>query len=174
MFKAKNISSKCVLLKSSIGNNTVEIEAPPIIYESYKFILPPDSGNNNEFLKSDGNGNLSWDSTGPSPGGNVGEIQLKNNDNFIGYSNLKYNGTKLTVNNLTFTGNTISSTPTNTNITLSPNGIIDIVSQIKFQNGSQGISKVLSSNVNGDVNWEAPSGGATTVGSLISKLTVPT
>ena len=176
IFKTKDISSKCVLLKSSTGNNTVEIEAPPIIYESYKFILPPDSGNNNEFLKSDGNGNLSWDSVGPSPGGNVGEIQLKYNDNFIGYSNLKYNGTKLTVNNLTFTGNTISSTPTNTNITLSPNGngIIEIVSQIKFQNGSQGISKVLSSNVSGDVNWEESSGGATTVGSLISKLTIPT
>ena len=91
IFKTKDIGSKCILLKSSIGSNTIEIQAPSIISEKYKFILPPDSGNNNEFLKSDGNGNLSWDSVGPSPGGNVGEIQLKDNDNFIGYSNLKIN-----------------------------------------------------------------------------------
>ncbi len=175
-FKIKDINSKCILLKSSIGNNTIEIEAPSVITESYKFILPSDSGNDNEFLKTDGNGNLSWDTAGNAPGGNIGEIQIKNNNDLIGYNNLKYDSTKLTINNLTFTGNIVSSTPVNTDIILSPNGngVVDIVSQIKYQNGSYDTGKVMSSNAFGVVEWIVPSGSEFNIGNLITKLTIPT
>ena len=72
IFKTKDIITKCILLESSFNNDTIKIEAPSVITESYKFILPSDNGNDNEFLKSDGNGNLSWEIGGNLPGGNIG------------------------------------------------------------------------------------------------------
>ena len=43
-----DVMSKCLIFTNSNGQ-TIDMEAPNIITEDYKFILPVDSGNNNEF-----------------------------------------------------------------------------------------------------------------------------
>ena len=121
LFIVKDIKTKCLVVYNSSGDSIV-IEAPNIKTEDYKFILPPDSGNPNEFLKTDGSGSLSWNSAGTFPNGFNNNLQRRNGGNLLGVNNFSYDGTSLTLNDLDFTGNIIS-TSNNKNIILSPNNI---------------------------------------------------
>ena len=118
-FDIKDIKTKCLAVYNSNGDSII-IEAPNIITEDHKFILPSDSGNPNEFLKTDGSGNLLLYSGGTFPNGSNNNLQRKNIGNLIGIGNLSYDGLTLILNDLDFTGNIIS-TSNNDNIILSPN-----------------------------------------------------
>jgi hypothetical protein len=55
-------------------NKTVDISAPSGMAGNYSLVLPADDGNANDFLKSDGSGNLSWASLGDIGGGTVTSV----------------------------------------------------------------------------------------------------
>ena len=97
-----DVMSKCLSFRDSNGL-TIEIEAPNVITEDYKFILPVDSGNTNEFFRTNGSQISTWNVAGVDPVGDDNSIQINGGNNtFSGYSTLKFNGSLLTTNNLTF------------------------------------------------------------------------
>jgi hypothetical protein len=55
------------------GSAAVHVGALDLLASDYNFILPPNAGATNQFLKTDGSGNTSWDF--PSGGGSQGLIQ---------------------------------------------------------------------------------------------------
>ena len=169
-FNIKDIKTNCLSVYNSSGESII-IEAPNIITEDHKFILPPDSGNSNEFLKTDGSGSLSWNSAGAFPNGFNNNIQRKNGTNLLGVNNFSYNGTSLILNDLDFTGNIIS-TSNNENIILSPNnnGIVEFTSLLKIQGGNPGVGKVLTSDVTGLSTWETPSAGGNVIETKLTSI----
>ena len=170
-----DVMSKCLIFADSSGQ-TIDIEAPNVITEDYKFILPVDSGNTNEFFRTNGSQVSTWNVAGVDPVGDDNSIQINGGSNtFVGYSTLKFNGSLLTTNNLTFSDKTISSL-SNNNIILSPsgNGIIDMTKKIKLQYGTLGAGKVLTSDSNGFATWEDSTGGGDSIESLVTSSNIPT
>ena len=63
------------VIKFSDGTNAITIQKPSLT-GSYTLTLPNSDGNANDFLKSDGSGNLSWASLGDIGGGTVTSVAL--------------------------------------------------------------------------------------------------
>jgi hypothetical protein len=75
----------------------VEIKSPGVLSSSYSLTFPPNDGNENQFLKTDGSGNLSWETVTAEPGGSLGAIQFNSENTFGGATGLTTDGTHLTV-----------------------------------------------------------------------------
>lgn len=81
------IETKKLYLKDPASVNKISVE-PPSLSGSYTLKLPVDDGLSNQFLKTDGSGNTSWDTVTASPGGVSGNVQYNNAGAFAGSNNL--------------------------------------------------------------------------------------
>lgn len=109
------------------GSNKVGFQAPASIASDVTWILP--NADTTGFFKSDGAGNITIASSATSPGGSNTQIQYNNAGALSGDSGFTTNGsgtltigTQLSVANLRMASNTLSSTNSNGNISLTPNG----------------------------------------------------
>ena len=91
----------------------VSLKAPNSLGASYTLTLPPDDGDANEVLKTDGNGNLDWTTNGSgstSPGGTNKQVQFNNNGSFGGAANLEFTTSATSPTLLLAPSNTTTST----------------------------------------------------------------
>jgi hypothetical protein len=117
-------------------------------------------GNANQYLKTDGTGNLSWYTPagggGGSPGGNSGEIQLNTAGAFGGTPNLVFANNTLTVTSNIVTDDIISNTIGGNTITatdLLVSNVADLgdVSNITITGGTN--AQFLQTDGNGNLVW---------------------
>lgn len=66
-------------------------------------VYPTTDGTNNQVLKTDGSGNLSWTTVVSTPGGSTTQVQYNNAGSFAGSANFTFNGTTATINTLNLT-----------------------------------------------------------------------
>lgn len=66
-------------------------------------VYPTTDGTNNQVLKTDGSGNLSWTTVVSTPGGSTTQVQYNNAGAFAGSANFTFNGTTATINTLNLT-----------------------------------------------------------------------
>ena len=100
-------------------------------------------GNTGQFLKTTGNGVVSWSDLGGNgvPGGANGQVQYNNSGLFDGTANLTFNGTTLTAANISVASGTAN---------LSALGVSN-VANLKIAGGSN--TQVLTTNGAGNVAW---------------------
>lgn len=123
-------------LQDTTGGEYVALQAPATLATSYTLTLPIDDGTNGQALITDGNGVLSWSSAasgdvyGPASAtdealarfdGTTGKI-IQNSVITATDAGTVSGVTQLNVDNLRLDGNTVSSTDTNGNINVTPNG----------------------------------------------------
>ena len=85
----------------TIGLNGVTLNAANV--GPYQLNLPANVGNNNQYLRTDGTGNLSWASVSGgsgTPGGNTTELQFNDSGSFGGIPNVTWNGSNLSLGNV--------------------------------------------------------------------------
>ena len=104
-------------------------------------------GNANAFLKTDGNGNLSWGFPIAAAGGNTTQIQYNNN------------GALDASDTFTFTSNT--STVTIQNVTTTGRANLNNVGNVQIAGGTAGY--VLQTDGTGNLSWTAPTGNITSI-----------
>jgi len=97
------------------GGGKIRIKSPDAIGSEYTFTLPPDAGDENDVLRTDGSGTLTWvpQSGGggsTSPSGSDKQLQFNDNNVLAGTVGLEWNKTPGT---LTQTGSYIRSTKSN-------------------------------------------------------------
>jgi len=73
------------------GSNGVTITVPALAAD-YTLTLPTTDGGANEFLKTDGSGNLSWDTVSASAGGSNTQVQYNSSNALAGDANFTYDG----------------------------------------------------------------------------------
>lgn len=117
-----------------------------------EFIIPVGNlhilgGNANAFLKTDGNGNLSWGLPIAAAGGNTTQIQYNNN------------GALDASDTFTFTSNT--STVTIQNVTTTGRANLNNVGNVQIAGGTAGY--VLQTDGTGNLSWTAPTGNITSI-----------
>lgn len=78
--------------------NSVTIKAPDSITANFTLTLPADDGGVDQYLKTDGSGNLTWSTITVSAGGSSGNLQYNNAGTISGATGLSTDGTHLTVN----------------------------------------------------------------------------
>lgn len=79
--------------------NYVDLKVPDTIAANYTLTLPTSDGNDNEYLKTDGNGNTSWAAVTATAGGNTGDVQYNNAGLIVGAAGVTTDGTHLTITN---------------------------------------------------------------------------
>jgi len=110
-----------------------------VTYTSGKLNLGPvayvkmTGGSNNQFLKTDGNGNLSFSSTTTVPGGSNTQLQYNNNGTISGIANVTFASGNLSLGN---------------------------VANVKMTGGTSG--QVLSTDGTGNLSWITGGGGGNT------------
>jgi hypothetical protein len=104
-------------------------------------------GTANAFLKTDGNGNLSWGLPIAAAGGNTTQIQYNNNGVLDGS------------NTFTFASNT--STVTIQNVTTTGRSNLNSVGNVQISGGTAGY--VLQTDGTGNLSWTAPTGNITSI-----------
>jgi hypothetical protein len=117
-------------------------------------------GNANQYLKTDGTGNLSWytpsGAGGGSPGGNSGEIQLNTTGAFTASSNLTFDGNTLTVTSNLVTSDIVANTIGGTSITaedllVSSSADLGDIANLTIAGGDNG--QFLQTDGNGTLIW---------------------
>ena len=85
----------------TIGLTGVTLNAANI--GPYQLNLPANVGNNNQYLRTDGTGNLSWSTVAGgsgSPGGSNTQLQFNDDGAFGGIANVTWNGSNLALGNI--------------------------------------------------------------------------
>lgn len=115
----------------TIGLNGVTLNTANV--GPYQLNLPANTGSNNQVLTTDGTGNLTWTTVSGgsgAPGGSNTELQFNNNGAFGGISTVTWNGSDLSLGN---------------------------VSNVKITGGAA--NYVLKTDGTGNLSWVAQSGG---------------
>jgi len=81
------------------NSNYVSLKAPATIASNISFTLPGDDGTPNQFIQTDGSGNLSFATATTGPGGSTTQVQYNNSNAFAGSSTMTFDGTNLQLNN---------------------------------------------------------------------------
>ena len=156
------------------SSNYVAFQAPGVIAADVTWTLPDVDGTSGQVLATNGTGTLSWaaasgDVVGPASSTDnavarfdsiTGKI-IKNSVVIVDDTGAVSGATQLNVDNLRLDGNTISSTDTNGNIVLAPNGTGDVqVDADTLRVGDSGVDANIQSNGNADLILKT--GNATT------------
>lgn len=96
-------AENALILQDSDSGDAVTIEAPTDYTHSYTLKMPVAQASGTQVLQNDGSGNLSWASSGGSPGGLSGEIQYNNSSSFGGASTLTWDNTHSVLTNIGIT-----------------------------------------------------------------------
>jgi len=154
-----NSASTGGTLKLNEGTNNgahfAAIKAPNSLAASYTLTLPSDDGDANEFLQTDGSGNLTWAAVTSSL---TLAADTGSNDTFNTGETLTFTGgtgidTTVSDNTITFavdsTVTTASSTTTFTNKTFDANGTGNSISNIEVADFASGVVDTDLSSVSG-------------------------
>lgn len=77
--------------------NTVTIKVPDSVAANYALTLPPNDGDSNQFLRTDGSGVLTWATVTATAGGSNTQLQFNSAGAFAGAVGLTTDGTNLTI-----------------------------------------------------------------------------
>ena len=81
------------------NSNYIAIKAPSTISSNVSFSLPSADGSANQFLKTDGSGDLGFATAVTTAGGSTTQVQYNNSNAFAGSSTMTFDGTNLQLNN---------------------------------------------------------------------------
>jgi hypothetical protein len=127
------------------NSNYIAIKAPSTISSNVSFSLPSADGSANQFLKTDGSGDLGFATAVTAAGGSDTQVQYNNSTAFAGSSTMTFDGTNLQLNNQadlrlgdTTTNYIALQAPTtvNTNLTFTLPGADGTANQAIKTNGS--------------------------------------
>ena len=154
------------------NSNYIAIKAPSTISSNVSFSLPSADGSANQFLKTDGSGDLGFATAITAAGGSNTQVLYNNSTAFAGSSTMTFDGTNLQLNNQadlrlgdTTTNYIALQAPTtvNTNLTFTLPGADGTANQaiktngsgvLTFDTASAGgiIKQVLITTVFGDIS----------------------
>lgn len=87
-----------IVLHDGDESNHIALKAPDTITSNFTLTFPANDGAADQYLQTDGNGNMSWVSAGlQTPGGAEGYIQYYSSGNFAGAAGVTTDGTHLTL-----------------------------------------------------------------------------